>query len=109
MKPLSKEFSDALHTVFQRYNAYMSAFGPEEEYLRKKVEMELGTRMIHLKMRCSGLDSAWGKVYLIEASWLHFRFSVAYNFLDKQYIFNTRYISLSWQKAVYTRCNLNHL
>lgn len=71
MKPLSKEFSDALQTVFQRYNAYMSAFGPEEEYLRKKVEMELGTRMIHLKMRCSGLDSAWGKVHLIEVSWLH--------------------------------------
>lgn len=70
VKPLSKEFSDALHTVFQRYNAYMSAFGPEEEYLRKKVEMELGTKMIHLKMRCSGLDSAWGKVHLIEASWL---------------------------------------
>lgn len=70
VKPLSKEFSDALHTVFQRYNAYMSAFGPEEEYLRKKVEMELGTRMIHLKMRCSGLDSAWGKVTVLGTSGL---------------------------------------
>ncbi|MCD7460019.1 membrane anchor in succinate dehydrogenase complex [Datura stramonium] len=70
VKPLSKEFSDALHTVFQRYNAYMSAFGPEEGYLRKKVEMELGTRMIHLKMRCSGLDSAWGKVTVLGTSGL---------------------------------------
>ncbi|XP_055834187.1 succinate dehydrogenase subunit 5, mitochondrial [Solanum dulcamara] len=70
VKPLSKEFSDALHTVFQRYNAYMSAFGPEEEYLRKKVEMELGTKMIHLKMRCSGLDSAWGKVTVLGTSGL---------------------------------------
>ncbi|KAH0680471.1 hypothetical protein AABB24_008483 [Solanum stoloniferum] len=70
VKPLSKEFSDALHTIFQRYNAYMSAFGPEEEYLRKKVEMELGTRMIHLKMRCSGLDAAWGKVTVLGTSGL---------------------------------------
>ncbi|PHT51071.1 Succinate dehydrogenase subunit 5, mitochondrial [Capsicum baccatum] len=70
VKPLSKEFSDALQTIFQRYNAYMSAFGPEEEYLRKKVEMELGTRMIHLKMRCSGLDSAWGKVTVLGTSGL---------------------------------------
>ncbi|KAK4348804.1 hypothetical protein RND71_031559 [Anisodus tanguticus] len=70
VKPLSKEFSDALHTVFQRYNTYMSAFGPEEEYLRKKVEMELGTGMIHLKMRCSGLDSAWGKVTVLGTSGL---------------------------------------
>ncbi|XP_060199475.1 succinate dehydrogenase subunit 5, mitochondrial [Lycium barbarum] len=70
VKPLSKEFSDALHTVFQRYNAYMSAFGPEEEYLRKKVEMELGTKMIHLKMRCSGLDAAWGKVTVLGTSGL---------------------------------------
>ncbi|OIT04132.1 PREDICTED: succinate dehydrogenase subunit 5, mitochondrial-like [Nicotiana attenuata] len=70
VKPLSKEVSDALQTVFLRYNAYMNAFGPEEGYLRKKVEMELGTRMIHLKMRCSGLDSEWGKVTVLGTSGL---------------------------------------
>lgn len=70
VKPLSKEFSDALLTAFQRYNAYMSSFGPEEGYLRKKVEMELGTSMIHLKMRCSGLDAAWGKVTVLGTSGL---------------------------------------
>lgn len=59
---MSKEFSDAFQTIFQRYNTYLSAFGSEEGYLKKKVEMELGTKMIHLKMRCSGLDSEWGKV-----------------------------------------------
>lgn len=62
VKPMSKEFSDAFHTVYHRYITYLSAFGSEEGYLKKKVEMELGTKMIHLKMRCSGLDSEWGKV-----------------------------------------------
>jgi hypothetical protein len=41
---------------------YLESFGPEENYLRKKVETELGTKMIHLKMRCSGIGSEWGKV-----------------------------------------------
>lgn len=62
VKPMSKEFSDAFHTVYHRYITYLSAFGSEEGYLKKKVEMELGTKMIHLKMRCSGLDSQWGKM-----------------------------------------------
>ncbi len=66
------EFKNALDTVYSRYNSYLDAFGPDETYLRKKVETELGTKMIHLKMRCSGLDSEWGKViktftlYLLE-------------------------------------------
>lgn len=55
----------ALHTIFDRYTTYLNAFGPEENYLRKKVESELGTKMIHLKMRCSGLGSEWGKVSYI--------------------------------------------
>lgn len=54
--------ADALETVYQRYVAYLDAFDPEEGYLKKKVETELGTKMIHLKMRCSGLGSEWGKV-----------------------------------------------
>ncbi|KAL2554908.1 Signal recognition particle 54 kDa protein 3 [Forsythia ovata] len=32
-----------------------------EIYLKKKVENELGTKMIYLKMRCSDLGSEWGK------------------------------------------------
>lgn len=62
VKPLPDLFSKALLTAFQRYNAYLEAFGPDEAFLRKKVENELGTRMIHLKMRCGGLGSEWGKV-----------------------------------------------
>ncbi|XP_016513664.1 succinate dehydrogenase subunit 5, mitochondrial isoform X1 [Nicotiana tabacum] len=70
VKPMSKEFSDAFHTVYHRYITYLSAFGSEEGYLKKKVEMELGTKMIHLKMRCSGLDSEWGKVTVLGTSGL---------------------------------------
>ena len=62
MKPLSDEFVNALRTAYQRYTAYLDAFGPDESYLHKKVETELGTKMIHLKMRCSGIGSEWGKV-----------------------------------------------
>lgn len=62
VKPLSDEFVNALRTAYERYTKYLEAFGPDEVYLRKKVETELGTKMIHLKMRCSGLGSEWGKV-----------------------------------------------
>lgn len=62
MKPLPEEHVKALQTIFNRYAAYLAAFGPEETYLKKKVEMEVGTKMIYLKMRCGGLDAEWGKV-----------------------------------------------
>lgn len=64
MKPLSDEYVNALKTIYNRYAAYLDAFGPEETYLRKKVESELGTKLIHLKMRCSGIGSEWGKVLI---------------------------------------------
>ncbi|EEF52436.1 conserved hypothetical protein [Ricinus communis] len=70
VKPLSDEYANALRTAFQRYSAYLDAFGPDEGFLRKKVEMELGSKMIYLKMRCSGLDSAWGKVTVLGTSGL---------------------------------------
>lgn len=59
---MSSDLQDALRAAYNRYVTYLDAFGPDETYLRKKVEMELGTKMIHLKMRCSGLGSEWGKV-----------------------------------------------
>ncbi|KAI8019092.1 hypothetical protein LOK49_LG04G00358 [Camellia lanceoleosa] len=70
VKPLPEEFVNTLHTVYQRYTAYLDAFGPDETYLRKKVETELGTKMIHLKMRCSGIGSEWGKVTVLGTSGL---------------------------------------
>ncbi|KAL8529613.1 hypothetical protein ACS0TY_006876 [Phlomoides rotata] len=70
VKPLPEEYKTALQTIFDRYAAYLAAFGPEESYLKKKVEMELGTKMIYLKMRCGGLDADWGKVTVLGTSGL---------------------------------------
>lgn len=70
VKPLRKEFVNALRTAYERYTAYLDAFGSDESYLRKKIETELGTKMIHLKMRCSGIGSQWGKVTVLGTSGL---------------------------------------
>ncbi|KAL8130894.1 succinate dehydrogenase subunit 5, mitochondrial-like [Apium graveolens] len=70
VKPLPDVFAKALLTAFQRYNAYLDAFNPDETFIRKKVENELGTRMIHLKMRCGGLGSEWGKITVLGTSGL---------------------------------------
>ena len=59
---LPEYLEDALKAAYKRYMTYLDSFGPDEAYLRKKVESELGTKMIHLKMRCSGIGSEWGKV-----------------------------------------------
>ncbi|XP_061343628.1 succinate dehydrogenase subunit 5, mitochondrial isoform X2 [Gastrolobium bilobum] len=70
VKPLPDNMKNALHTIFDRYTTYLNSFGPDERYLRKKVETELGAKMIHLKMRCSGLGSEWGKVTVLGTSGL---------------------------------------
>ncbi|KAM5565665.1 succinate dehydrogenase subunit 5, mitochondrial [Rosa sericea] len=70
VKPLSDEYVNALKTIYSRYAAYLDSFGPDETYLRKKVETELGTRLIYLKMRCSGIGSEWGKVSVLGTSGL---------------------------------------
>lgn len=70
VKPLPEDHAKAMQTIFDRYNAYLAAFGPEENYLKKKVETELGSKMIYLKMRCGGLSSDWGKVTVLGTSGL---------------------------------------
>ncbi|KAM7279133.1 hypothetical protein ACFE04_006267 [Oxalis oulophora] len=69
-KPLSDELAHALEAVFARYMVYLALFKPEETYLRKKVENELGSAMIHLKMRCGGLHSSWGGISVLGTSGL---------------------------------------
>ncbi|KAJ0972838.1 hypothetical protein J5N97_020797 [Dioscorea zingiberensis] len=59
---------DAMKAAYKRYMAYLDAFRPDEAFLKKKVETELGTKMIHLKMRCNGIGSEWGKVTLLGTS-----------------------------------------
>ncbi|XP_075511496.1 succinate dehydrogenase subunit 5, mitochondrial [Primulina tabacum] len=68
VKPLPEEHAKAMQILFDRYAAYLASFEPEENYLKKKVETELGTKMIYLKMRCSGLDADWGKVTVLGTS-----------------------------------------
>ncbi|KAE9586191.1 hypothetical protein Lal_00009872 [Lupinus albus] len=70
VKPLPDHMKNAIRTIFDRYGAYLNSFGPDETYLRKKVETELGTKLIHLKMRCSGLGAEWGKVTVLGTSGL---------------------------------------
>jgi hypothetical protein len=60
--PLPGYVEEAVKSAYNRYMTYLASFGPEEHHLRKKVETELGTKMIHLKMRCSGIGAEWGKV-----------------------------------------------
>lgn len=63
MSRVSEEIANALSVAFQRYTSYLGSFGPDEVYLQKKVETELGAKMIYLKMRVSGIGSEWGKVH----------------------------------------------
>ncbi|KAL4559528.1 hypothetical protein LXL04_031669 [Taraxacum kok-saghyz] len=70
VKPLSVDVANALTVAFERYYAYLNSFGPDEGYLRKKVENELGMKLIHLKMRCSGLGGDWGRVTVLGTSGL---------------------------------------
>jgi polyribonucleotide nucleotidyltransferase len=69
-KPLSEELASALDAVLARYMTYLALFKPEETYLKKKVESELGAMMIYLKMRCGGLDSHWGEISVLGTSGL---------------------------------------
>ncbi|KAM0916430.1 hypothetical protein ACQ4PT_010187 [Festuca glaucescens] len=66
--PLPGYIEEAVKSAYNRYMTYLASFGPEEHHLRKKVETELGTKMIHLKMRCSGIGAEWGKITLIGTS-----------------------------------------
>jgi len=67
VRPLPEEIQDALRAAYKHYSNYLEAFGQEETYLRKKVEMgkAFGRQMIYIKMRCSGLDAEWGKVCIM--------------------------------------------
>ncbi|XP_074574465.1 succinate dehydrogenase subunit 5, mitochondrial-like [Curcuma longa] len=67
---LPEHLEDAIRAAYKRYITYLDSFDPDETFLRKKVELELGTKMIHLKMRCSGIGSEWGKVTLLGTSGL---------------------------------------
>ncbi|VVA99913.1 unnamed protein product [Arabis nemorensis] len=65
------EFLTLMEPAYLGYSLALPLLHTSEEvYLKRKVEMELGTKMIHLKMRCSGLGSEWGKVTVLGTSGL---------------------------------------
>ena len=41
---------------------YLSAFGEDEVYLKKKVELELGGVLVQIKQRLTGMDPKWSDV-----------------------------------------------
>jgi hypothetical protein len=81
--PLPGYVEDAVKSTYDRYMKYLESFGPDEHYLRKKVETELGTKMIHLKMRCSGIGAEWGKLRLLSLMLVdvYFRFCLQLEFI----------------------------
>lgn len=70
VRPLPSFLVDALAAAFSRYNRYLSTFKDDEMYLKKKVEIELGSLMVHIRQRCSGLGPQWGNVSLLGTSGL---------------------------------------
>lgn len=61
-------FAAALEAVKDRYDRYLGSFGLDENWLRKKVEMELGTPIMQLKQRVSGLGAEWSKISLLSTT-----------------------------------------
>eukprot|EP00271_Cylindrocystis_brebissonii_P008562 TRINITY_DN22949_c0_g1_i1.p1 TRINITY_DN22949_c0_g1~~TRINITY_DN22949_c0_g1_i1.p1 ORF type:complete len:246 (+),score=60.88 TRINITY_DN22949_c0_g1_i1:133-870(+) len=61
---------ESLRTSLERYTKYLGAFSADEEWLKKKVELELGASLLTVKQRCSGLEPEWGMVSLLGTSGL---------------------------------------
>ena len=53
---------EALKSALSKYNTYLASFGEDEFYQKKKVEVELGSLLAHIKQRCSGLGPERGNV-----------------------------------------------
>jgi len=51
----------ALLSALRRYTAYLASFSDDEEWLKKKVENELGASLLLVKQRCAGLESEWNQ------------------------------------------------
>eukprot|EP00250_Pteridium_aquilinum_P010531 c19454_g1_i1 orf=203-871(+) len=68
VRPLPPLLIDALKSALSRYNNYLAAFNEDEFYLKKKVEFELGSLLVHIRQRCSGLGPEWANISLIGTS-----------------------------------------
>ncbi|CAM6105291.1 unnamed protein product [Calypogeia fissa] len=62
--------TQALEAAYKKYIDYLESFGEDEEYLKKKVENDLGSILVQIKQRCNGLDPKWSKITLLGTSGL---------------------------------------
>lgn len=67
---LPEEVKQALLSALQRYTKYLASFETQEEWLRKKVQEELGSQLLLVKQRCAGLESEWNDISLLGTSGL---------------------------------------
>lgn len=70
VRPLPPLLREALSSALSRFNTYLATFKEDEFYLKKKVEFELGTLLVHIRQRCAGLGPEWGNISLIGTSGL---------------------------------------
>lgn len=68
VRPLPPLLMEAVKSALSRYNAYLAAFEEDDIFLKKKVEVELGSLLIHIRQRCSGLGPEWGNISLLGTS-----------------------------------------
>ncbi|KAL2652780.1 hypothetical protein R1flu_020908 [Riccia fluitans] len=60
----------ALDAVFKKYRNYLASFVEDEDFLKKKVQNDLGAILLQIKQRCTGLGPEWGEVSLLGTSGL---------------------------------------
>ncbi|KAG0593467.1 hypothetical protein KC19_1G332100 [Ceratodon purpureus] len=61
---------EAVEAAHKKYMLYLSAFGGDEVYLRKKVETELGGMLLQIKQRLTGMDPKWAEISVLGTSGL---------------------------------------
>lgn len=70
VQDIPEDLKQALTTALARYSTYLDSFGADEEWLRKKVQEEVGGALLPVKQRCSGLEPEWNKISLLGTSGL---------------------------------------
>jgi len=61
---------NAVEAAHRKYCTYLDSFGQDEVYLKKKVENEIGSILLQIKQRVSGMDPKWSQITLLGTSGL---------------------------------------
>lgn len=70
VRRLPDALTRALESAYTKYIVYLESIGEDEDFLKKKVENDLGSILVQIKQRCNGLDPKWGKITLLGTSGL---------------------------------------